>query len=63
MSKDLEAIKLISDSKMKGGKAVRQCKPFDFFTLSFNGYIQDGDKLRQVLDSKVTNNGKPTTFQ
>jgi len=58
---DLRDIKLISHKVFeKGG---RQCNPFDFFTVQFRTYIREGTKLRKIMDSRVSNEGKPTSFQ
>jgi len=40
----------------------RHCLPFDFFTIQYKGYMQDGSNMVQVLDSRKINKGKPITF-
>jgi len=61
---DLENIKVISSKP--GKKDGRQCQPFDYYSINYRGYIQDESssvKLRQVLDSMVTQKGKPFNFR
>ena len=37
--------------------------PFDFFTIQYKGFMEDGSKMMKVLDSRKVNDGKPITFQ
>jgi len=43
----------------KGG---RQCDPFDFYTIKYKGWMQEGFTMMKVLDSNKINKGKPITF-
>lgn len=47
----------------KPHKAGRRCQPFDFFTVQYKAFMEEGNKMMKVLDSKKANEGKPVTFQ
>lgn len=54
-------VKVVSNSLNK--KPGRHCLPFDFFTIQYKGWMQEGGDMIKVLDSKKINNGRPITFQ
>jgi FKBP-type peptidyl-prolyl cis-trans isomerase len=57
----MSEVKVMSNSfKSKGG---RHCMPFDFFTIQYKGFMQEGNNMMKVLDSRKVNDGKPITFQ
>jgi hypothetical protein len=53
-------IKVVQNSRIS--KSGRHCLPFDFFTIHYKAFMQDGGDMIKVLDSRKINNGKPITF-
>ena len=54
-------VKVLGNSYNK--KGGRHCMPFDFFTIQYKGFMEDGSKMMKVLDSRKVNDEKPITFQ
>jgi FKBP-type peptidyl-prolyl cis-trans isomerase len=57
----MSEIKVLGSSR--ANKTGRHCLPFDFFTIQYEGYMQEGSNMMKVLDSKKGNDGKAITFQ
>lgn len=56
----------MSDIKVSNNRRTntsgRHCMPFDFYTVHYKGYMQEGNKMVKVLDSRKVNDGKAISF-
>lgn len=59
----MNAIRVAKQEFINKGK---HCRPNDFFTIHYKGFMQEGSKMIKVQDTHKVNqwqDGKPLTFQ